>query len=131
MRQIPDTCLWIGHRGDANDIPSLHKQEIQAVVDLADNEPCLILPREFIYLRFPLMDGKGNPAWLVQMICSTVKELVQHNISVLVCCSAGMSRSPFVAAHVLASSHGISLGEALEQIRKTGPLDIQNGLFNQ
>ena len=61
--------LWIGTARDARDIKGVLDAGIEAIVDLAMmNEP--VTPtRELVYLRFPLVDGGGNPPWL---ICAAV-----------------------------------------------------------
>ena len=40
------------------------------------NEPLPSLPRELAYCRFPLIDGPGNPSWLVRAAVETVAYLV-------------------------------------------------------
>lgn len=70
MRRIDGFPLWIGTARDARDIKGVLDAGIEAIVDLAImNEP--VTPtRELVYLRFPLIDGEGNPPWL---LCAAVQ----------------------------------------------------------
>ena len=66
MRQINGRPLWLGNASDLRNTPLLFAAGIVAVVDLAGNEPPAALPREFVYCRFPIVDGGGNPVWLLR-----------------------------------------------------------------
>src|SRR5207247_693921 len=98
MRQVLPHSLWLGHAGDGRDFRLILDTGIQAVVQLAAEEPALQLPRELIYCRFPLVDGPGNDAKLLYLATATVASLLERSLPVLVCCGAGMSRSPAIAA---------------------------------
>src|SRR4051812_35595809 len=101
MNQIPPHALWTGHAGDGRDYPRLFELGIRAVIQIAAEEPPLQPPRELIYLRFPLRDGADNPDDLVSLAVAALASLVRHRVPTLVCCGAGMSRSPAVAAAAL------------------------------
>jgi hypothetical protein len=95
--------LWLGNAFDLRDPRRLLNVGIEAVVDLAYEEPPAALPRDILYCRFPLNDGAGNrPEWLVTAI-ETVGRLIQRHVPTLVACGAGMSRSPAVVAAALAT----------------------------
>src|SRR4051794_38928813 len=66
VRRVPGYTLWLGHVGDARDLSGLLSAGITAVVDLALNEAPVPLARELVYCRFPLIDGGGNPRWLLR-----------------------------------------------------------------
>jgi protein-tyrosine phosphatase len=102
MRKIDDQPLWIGTAADARDARLLSDAEIAAVVDLALSESAVLAPRELAYLRFPLVDGAGNPRWLVLAAIRAVAEFVRAGVPTLVACGAGMSRSPCIVAAALA-----------------------------
>ncbi len=131
MRSIPQTSLWLGHRGDVRDLGAIVDAGIVALVDLADNEPVLAITRELVYCRFPLIDGAGNPAWLLEAAIGCVEQMVRLNMPTLIVCSAGMSRSPLIAGAGMARWRGCSLTESLEVIRLTGPMDVSPGLLGE
>ncbi|MGL5098054.1 MAG: hypothetical protein ACRDD1_20910, partial [Planctomycetia bacterium] len=98
MRQAADRLLWIGHAGDLWDARAVLSAGVAAVVELADNEPFAVLPRDLVRCRFPLSDGGDNPAWLLRLVAETTAALLAANVPTLVCCSAGLSRSVCAAA---------------------------------
>ena len=87
-------------------------------MELADSERFAVLPRELVRCRFPLSDGGDNPPWLVRLAVESVTALLRASVPVLVCCSAGMSRSMCVVAGAVALAKGLPLDEAarVEQI---------------
>ncbi len=131
MNQILPHPLWIGHAADGRDYRRLLDVGIQAIVQLAIEEPPLQPPRELIYLRFPLRDGADNPDGLLELVVGAVVSLLRQRVRTLVCCGAGMSRSPAVAAVAV----GLVTAEPAEEILKrylTGrPGDVSPGLWNQ
>src|SRR5207244_524756 len=90
MRQLSGLPLWLGHVGDARDLRAVLSAGILAVVDLALNEPPVRITRELVYCRFPLLDGMGNPPWLVRAAVDTVARLLRAGTPTLVYCSGGM-----------------------------------------
>lgn len=129
MRPIPQTSLWLGHRGDVRDLSAVVDAGIVAIIDLADNEPVLTITRELVYCRFPLVDGAGNPPWLLRAAIGMVEQMLRANTQALIVCSAGMSRSPMIAAAALAKWRGWSLDEALAVMKQSGPMDVSPGLL--
>ena len=104
MRQILPHSLWLGHAGDAQDFKRMFDLGINALVQLAVEEAPLQPPRELIYCRFPLVDGPGNESSLLSLSITTLANLLEKRKSVLVCCGAGLSRSPAVAATAVAAT---------------------------
>lgn len=129
MRRVPGRSLWLGHVGDARDPRELLSAGILAVVDLAANEPPLAVSRDLVYCRLPLLDGAGNPAWLIRSAVDCVAGLLREEVPTLVFCSAGMSRSPVIAAAAIARLGNGSLVEALVAIAGLGPLDASPALM--
>ena len=129
MRQIHPHALWLGHVGDVRDWRAVFDAGIQAIVDLAGNEAPAVPPRDLIYHRFPLVDGAGNPDWLLGLACRTIADSIRADIRVLVYCSAGMSRSPAVAAAAIAKATQQSIDRALAVIRLAGEVDVSPGLW--
>jgi hypothetical protein len=130
MRRIAGYFLWLGHVGDARDWERLHATGIVAVVDLARNVSPVALPRELTYCRFPLIDGPGNPPWLLQAAIDTVVCLLRADVPTLVFCGAGMSRSPCIAGVAIASVRPCSAAEGLAQVLKSGRSDVSPGLWS-
>lgn len=131
MRQIDGRPLWLGHAGDLRNVAELFALGIVAVVDLACNEPPTLLPREFVYCRFPIVDGDGNPAWLLRRAVETVAELVEANVATLVCCSAGMSRSPAILSAGLARVARSSPAEMLARVNAGQASDVSSALWSE
>ncbi len=77
MHPIPEFPLWIGHVGDVQDRRALFASGILAVIDQALNEPPVALPRELVYCRFPLIDGVGNPPWLLRAAIECLTSLLR------------------------------------------------------
>ncbi len=127
MRKVEGTTLWIGHAGDARNLVLLNESGIRAVVDLAEEEPPLQLSRELVVLRFPLVDGGGNPRWLLEMALTDVERLLRWKVETVVTCGGGLSRSPCVAAGALARLRGWSFDEALSRITKSASADVAPG----
>src|SRR4029077_6541238 len=71
---------------------------IQAVVQVAMDEPALQPPRELTYCRFPIIDAAGNERRVLYLAVVTVANLLEKNVPTLVCCGSGMSRSSVIAA---------------------------------
>jgi protein-tyrosine phosphatase len=129
MRKIDGCRLWVGHAGDVFDPSGIISAGILAVVDLALNEARASLPRDLAYCRFPLIDGPGNPVWLLRAALETVACLLRSNTPTIVVCSAGMSRSPGIAAAAIAMAQGIAPDVALALVLRTGPADVSPGLW--
>ena len=131
MRQVAGRQLWLGHAGDLRDARAVLDAGIGAVVELADSEPHAVLPRDLIRCRFPLSDDAENPAWLIRLATMSVAALLAARVPVLVCCSAGMSRSVCIAAAGLASAEKTTIEAALKVAIGTGPADVSPGFYSQ
>lgn len=129
MRPVDGTSLRLGHVGDARDRAGLHAAGIEAVVDLADNEPPVGHARSVVALRFPLLDGEGNPPWLLRLAVEAVAALIRADVPALVHCSAGQSRPPAVIAAALAVARGLAPDAALRLVTRAGPADVSPALW--
>src|SRR5580698_4775117 len=107
MRQIEELSLWIGTARDARDIKNVLSLGIKAIVDLALEEIPIQPTRDLVYLRFPLLDGTGNPTWLMQAAIKIVSECIRSRVPTLIACGAGMSRSPAITAIAAAPFLGV------------------------
>jgi hypothetical protein len=131
MHQIVPHALWVGHAGDGRDYRRVIDTGIQAIVQLAVEEPPLQPPRDLIYCRFPLVDGSGNPAELLAVSLRTVVGFLKAGVPTLLCCGAGMSRSPAMAAMSIAMFSQRTPQECLELVAQQHPADLSPGLWNE
>ncbi len=131
IRAVHLDCLFVGNAMDARDLRLLADQRIAVVVDLAINEPPAQLARDMIYCRFPLNDGDGNPNATIELAIRCVVALIEHNIRTLLACSAGMSRSPAIAAAAMAIQTRTSPDACLTAIASTGPHDVSPQLWSR
>ncbi|MDR3622359.1 MAG: protein tyrosine phosphatase [Paludisphaera borealis] len=129
MRRVSPHSVWIGHDGDGRNFPELHESDVQAVVQLAIEEPAIQPPRDLVFLRIPLSDGAGNPSESLILAVRTVAQLIGLGIPTLVCCGAGMSRSPCIVAAALSLALQLTPEEALDQVKNSGPCDIAPSLW--
>ena len=128
MRRIDGFSLWIGTARDARDIKGVLDAGIEAIVDLAIEEPPISPTRELVYFRVPLLDGEGNPPSLLTLAADSVGVLLWEGVPTLVACSGGMSRSPAVAAVALARQEYRKPADVLTELARTGPTDVHPGL---
>jgi hypothetical protein len=131
MRQIEELSLWIGTARDARDIKSVLGLGIKAIIDLALEEAPIHPTRDLVYLRFPLVDGTGNPAWLLRAALAMVEESIRSRVPTLVACAAGMSRSPAVTAVATASFLGLDPVGLLKSMNECGPIDVSPTLWQE
>lgn len=129
MRHLPNSPLWLGHVGDARDLRRILATGILALVDLAANEAPAEVTRELTNLRFPLVDGPGNPEWLVRAAVDAVAGLLRSGTPTLVYCSNGLSRSLCIAGAAVAQVRGCSPAEGLATVVASGPADGSPGLW--
>ena len=101
MIEIQPNLLWLGNAHDVQNFEAIFDNGISAVVDVAYEEPATLLPRQLIYCRVPLNDGGGNEPNLILFAVETLLDLLKSEIPTLVACSAGLSRSPTIAAFAL------------------------------
>lgn len=131
MRRIDGYPLWLGHIGDARNAAAIHAAGILVLVDLALNEAPIVPARELAYLRFPLLDGPGNPHWLLRAAIQSVAGLVRDGTPTLLFCGAGMSRTPGIAGAALARVRGCPASEGLAIAVRSGAADITPGLWSE
>ncbi len=129
MREVLSGRLWTGNAHEARDIELVCQAGIRAVVDLAIEEPPAVLPRELAYLRCPIDDSPSAARDLLRTAIATASTLVSEKTPTLVACSAGLSRSPSVAAVAVSLSTGQPFTEVLKELGEQGPTDISPGLL--
>ena len=129
MIQLAPHLLWLGHAGDFRDATKVLDAGIQAVVQLAIEEPPAQFPRDIILVRIPLHDGADNSPDTLRLAVTTVQHLLIAKVPTLLCCSAGMSRSPAVAACALSRINEQAPTESLTQIQIRLGTDISPRLW--
>ncbi len=130
MREIQPDVLWIGHALDVRQPRRLFDAGIMAVVDVAYEESPAQTPRELIYCHFPLVDGGGNDAALLLQAVQCTVDLLAAGTRTIVGCSAGMSRSPTIAAFALAAHLDQSPDEVIARIAASQLLEVNGPLWN-
>ncbi|MDC0934744.1 dual specificity protein phosphatase [Pirellulales bacterium] len=130
MYEIHQSLMWIGNASDVVNSPLLFETGIAAVVDLAIEESPASIPRQLVYCRFPLNDGDGNEMPVLTQALNTVVGLLDSEIPTLVACSAGMSRSPTIAAFGLAIHLRDDPAEVLDRIGKVKSLEVSSTLWD-
>ncbi|MDQ3330921.1 MAG: dual specificity protein phosphatase family protein, partial [Planctomycetota bacterium] len=128
--RIESSHLWIGHAGDGRNYRRLFDEGISVIVRLAIEEEPLTAPREFTVLRFPLHDG-GNTPDVLRFAVEAVAHIVRSELPSLVCCSAGMSRSPAVTAAAISLVDGRNLSQCLEHVTRGGAADVSPSLWQE
>jgi protein-tyrosine phosphatase len=130
MTHIQPHPLWRGHAGDGRDYPAIHRAGIRALVQLAAEEPPDCPPRDIVYCRFPLVDGSGNRFDVLCLAVDSVTHLLRSKTPTLVYCSAGLSRSPAIAAVALAFHTRCGMDECLRDVALHRRVDISPGLWS-
>jgi len=129
MRRIEPYSLWLGTVVDAWDLRGVLSHGIEAIVDLASNEAPIGITRDVIYYRFPIVDGGANSQATLRFAIDTVVSLLQADVPTLVFCSAGMSRTPAIAAAAISRVSGLAYPECLAQITAGHAHDVAPGLI--
>src|SRR5882762_9101732 len=121
MREVLPDLLWLANAIDARDISRVLQYGIQAVVDVAIEEKPAVFPRDILYCRVPLNDGAGNPPEFLRTAVEAAMQLIAAKCPTLICCGAGMSRSPAVAAMAIARLRREPAEKVLLEIAEKGP----------
>lgn len=129
MRRLADEPVWLGNVGDLRDERALHEAGIEAVVELAADEPMAELGRGFVRLRYPLVDNEGNDPARLRCCIRAVADLFRERIPTVVACSAGLSRTPAIVAAAWSLIRAILPDEALRELAASVPCDVSPALW--
>jgi protein-tyrosine phosphatase len=121
--------LWIGHGGEQQDLAAIFDLGIEAIIELAAEEPAFLSQRNLICCRFPLHDGVGNRPELLALAIRTLATLLEAGSPTLVCCSDGISRAPAVASAALALLNREAPEECLKRVALHHHCDVSPGLW--
>ena len=103
---------------------------IHCVVQLAYEESPAELPRDIALCRVPLVDGQGNDTALLHLAISTVRTVLVQRIPTLVCCGAGLSRSPAIVAMALSEIENRPAAECLARLVEHHAADVSTALWS-
>jgi hypothetical protein len=131
MHHIPPHLLWIGSTGDLRDWRRLYDVGIRAVMHVAYEEPPLALPHDLVACRFPLIDGDENALQTLRLAIATLTHFLESKFACLICCQAGLSRSPAIAAAALSQLTGEPLVASIEKVMKHHACAPHPGLLAQ
>ena len=131
MHQIEPYQLWVGHAGDGRALQEALDRGIRAIVQLAMADLPLQPPRELVYCRIPLLDGAGNDPGLLQLAVNNVAALLRQGTPTLVCCGAGMSRSPAIVAAALSIVEQADVDECLKRVTSRDGADVSPGFWEE
>lgn len=129
MYRIEPYPLWIGHGGEQEDLAAIFDMGIEAIIELAAEEPAFLAQRNLTCCRFPLLDGVGNRPELLALAIRTLATLIESGSPTLVCCSGGMSRSPAVASAALALLNHEAPEVCLKRVALHHRCDVSPGLW--
>jgi hypothetical protein len=129
MREILPSRLWLGNAADARNVEGITQAGIGAVIDLAIEQLMPTLPRSLVYCRFPIMDGEQYSPSTLRTAIEMLVSLLNKGIPTLVCCSAGMSRSPAVVAGAVSILQGGDPDDRLREIVLGHPHDVSPQLW--
>tara|TARA_R100000789_G_scaffold97798_1_gene100773 strand:+ start:281 stop:730 length:450 start_codon:yes stop_codon:yes gene_type:complete len=124
LKPIPDTNLWIGNAGDAQNLQEIRSLEIRAIFLLAYEEPIFSYPRDLLVVRIPLLDGSENDDFNLEITVRSLISLIRNDVNTLVTCSMGMSRSPVIVSAALAIHHSLPFDDVLTSVCKSIPTDV-------
>jgi hypothetical protein len=131
MDQILPYPLWVGHAGDGRDYRRILDAGIKALLQVAIEEAALQPPRELVYCRFPVLDGIDNPPEVLSLAITITIALIRAHVPTLICCGAGMSQAPLLAAAGMAVANGKPPEECLKQVAQHHRCDVSPGLWSE
>lgn len=120
--------LYIGNLRDLAD--DLQGYGITAVVTVAyeiDIQP--IFPEVIRYVKISLSDDNKNKTYMKHLAINTVIDMREEGEIVLVHCSAGLSRSPYVATMAVSWMEDREPSEVWDELFKLHPFILKGGLW--
>jgi hypothetical protein len=129
MHQILPHPLWVGHAGSGRDFQPVFEAGIEALIQVAAEEPPPLPPREVTCCRIPLVDGGGNREHLLRLALWTVAGLLRLRVPTLVFSGAGLSRAPAVVAAAVSLVHGTPPALSLERVAEHHHTDVSPALW--
>lgn len=113
IRRVGERKLYLGNRHAADS--GQHDQSFRYVLSVSTDDYPLTTHHH------PLDDGPGNDWTVFARAVDTARRLYRQDGSVLIHCTAGISRSSTVIATVLAAEESRSLRESLSAVLQARP----------
>ncbi len=122
--------IFISNYQDALDGEKLKAEDITAVVNVAFEIPDPTYdPLMFKYAKVGLMDNNQNTPFMKHLAINIVGLLLSNGEKVLVHCSAGQSRSVYVAVMVVSLLEGKDWLDVLAELQQIYPEAMKGPLF--
>jgi len=112
---------------DGEDVKNLKDQGFTAIFDIAFSWDTLSLERHWAkhfklaYVRMMFEDGEHIDPWLLDAVIRRLGVLVQEGQRVYLHCTAGISRSPFIATCHVAVTENLDFEDAKAIVEKKNP----------
>ena len=116
-----DEGLLVGTLNDAGAAEPLRGESVSTVVSLTHEPPAVPAAVDVEVVRVPMTDGPRNEVASFRKAVDATRRRLAADERVLVHCSAGASRSPAVAATVVALRRDVDLRAAFEQVSDRRP----------
>jgi len=141
MDQVYDN-LFVGDVNDADNQKRQKENNIEYILNLSgsgperDSAPSYEIVKDKTYIHIPLEDGTENSDFLIRHAIETGRKLhekaMEEDVSLLVHCAVGSSRSVAVAASLMGLENGERVYENVMKIKKVHPIaNPVEGLENQ
>jgi len=131
MDQVYDN-LYVGDVNDADNQKKQKTEDIEYILNLSgsgpdrDTAPGYETIKKTNYIHIPIADDGSNPDYLIKTIIETAQDLhrqaIEEDVSLLVHCAMGSSRSVSIAAALLSLRNGKRVRENVGRIKKVRPV---------
>jgi protein-tyrosine phosphatase len=127
---IVDGLIWLGSKNDAANESFLRENNIQCVINVAEEleNPGVAVEQ---YYKFPAQDAMDYPILetFSPHVTQALAECMALNKPALIHCAAGINRSATLLADFLAKATGIAVEEIIIWIRSLRPITFSNPSF--
>jgi len=124
--------LYVGDVNDADNHRKQRKNDIEYILNLSgsgpekDSAPGYETIKKTNYFHIHITDNGNNPDFLIKTIIETAEKLhkkaKEEEVSMLVHCSMGSSRSVAIAASLMSLRNKKTVGENVNRIKKVRPV---------
>lgn len=130
MTEILPSLIWLANGLEVRDLELIGEMQIDAIVDLAYEEPPIASLKSRLTFRVPLIDGEGNNRTHIRLAVLTTTELIRSKTPFVIACSAGISRSPAILAAGLAMVDHCTVEEKLEFIKAKKRIGVSQAFLS-
>jgi len=122
--------LYVGNMQDAKVAQPLTDAGITAILNVSyENDDPVYFVKQMRYIKIGLADSSENTKYMRDLAINALVALLNEGETVLVHCSAGVSRAPFVAAQALAKIENKDPDLMLQEIRNERTIVIKGALW--